>query len=202
MLASRRRGAIRVRPLVYSLGLLALGALPAGLVGCDWLNSVAPPDTFLSVRFNGEAWTSDPGGVTEDDGRATVYTHGQFASPEGTYRQHLAVYLERFTGVGTYPVPFRVFDDSLRYPVAEGIMAQESNDAPGFSAYLAIDTPGSYLRITSYDPESGVAEGEFAAVLVHTTPTEPIPPRLWPDTVRVTPGKSLGMAWPSAAVKA
>ena len=157
--------------------------------GCSFISNDADssaPETAFTATLNGESWSAvaQPGSIN----RANVLTIvGRNFSSDSYWRESLAISV-LFRGTGLYSLARQERGDDLY-----GGSYFEADADVLLATYIPQpDSATNYVRVTSYDPNTGIMEGRFRTTVV-VSPEDRLdepgePPRRRADTLRFTDG--------------
>ena len=157
--------------------------------GCGLLdNDPAPPDpdVHFTATLNGEPWTAEvqPSGINSEDRFDIV---GIRYSETSFWNEQLVFSLP-FRGTGSYSLVWGERQGNL-YGAS---FFEVDGDARLATYYPLPDSATNYVRVTSYDPDTGIMKGRFRTTVV-VSPEDRLdepgePPRRRVDTLRFTDG--------------
>jgi len=157
--------------------------------GCGLLdNDPAPPDpeTFFTATLNGEPWTAEvqPSGINSED----YFDIVGIRYSETSFWNEQLVFSLPFRGTGSYSLVWGERQGDL-YGAS---FFEVDGDARLATYYPLPDSATNYVRVTSYDPDTGIMKGRFRTTVV-VSPEDRLdepgePPRRRADTLRFTDG--------------
>ena len=157
--------------------------------GCGLLDNELPPqdpETFFTATLNGEPWSAiaQLSGINIEN---RLGIGGTRFSQTSYWNEKMSFSLP-FRGAGTYSLVWGQREGDLY----GGLYTESDGDANLATYYPQPDSATNYVRITSYDPDTGIMEGRFRTTVV-VSPEDRLdepgePPRRRADTLRFTDG--------------
>jgi hypothetical protein len=158
-------------------------------LGCSFIGneSTTPsPDVHFTATLNGEPWTAEvqPSGINSED----YFDIVGIRYSETSFWNEQLVFSLPFRGTGSYSLVWGERQGDL-YGAS---FFEVDGDARLATYYPLPDSATNYVRVTSYDPDTGIMKGRFRTTVV-VSPEDRLdepgePPRRRVDTLRFTDG--------------
>lgn len=171
--------------------------LSAALIGCGMLgDEPAEPevDTYFTAQLNGEPWRGyqkfwlSYNMSRLEKGHYFSIGAAWLDSTRYPYYQTFDLYMPSYDiNIGLYSVSNYTYN--ITKGVREGGRFYEMDGDAIIAGYEATADTSNYVRVTSYDSTTGIAEGTFAVIFVAGEDYRGRPRSRFPDTLRFTEGR-------------